>query len=79
MTEANQFTLLEITHRHGNDFSLHRSEEGARRALYVYIDQWWDEWVDDPSIPEDVDEAIKIYFDAAPGEDAYFHSVRLED
>ena len=73
MTVAKEtLILLEVTHRHGNDFSLHRSEAGARNDLYSYVVQWWEEWMGDAPLPNDDEVAIDAYFEAASEQENYY-------
>ena len=71
-TLANLF-ILQISHKHGEDLSLHTTEDKAKDALYEYCCQWWDEWGELPWDDENGsgchlmnrDEAIEMYFEAA--------------
>lgn len=64
--------VLTISHRHGDDTTLHPTEEAARAALAEFARQWWHEIADydgraAPGVtgppPDDDDEAIRIYFE----------------
>lgn len=65
--------VLIIQHKHGEDISVHSSEEYARNELYDYICNWWGEWDELPwdedkecnKLPENRDEAIDMYFEVA--------------
>jgi hypothetical protein len=61
-----------ISHRHGDDTTLHPTEQAAHVALAEFARQWWHEITDydgraDPGVtgppPDDDDEAIQIYFE----------------
>ena len=57
--------LLTIGHKHGEDTSVHSTEESANDVLYDYVAQWWSEvedHVEDGEMPEDQLEAISLYF-----------------
>jgi hypothetical protein len=56
--------VLVIEHRHGTDVTIHRSEGGARRTLYGFVDQWWtDEMPPGKECPANPHDAIYEYFD----------------
>lgn len=66
---------LTISHKHGEDTSVHLTEETAKDALHAYVQQWWSEragMLSAPDVPEDVpedrDEAISLYFTEHPNE-----------
>jgi len=54
-----------ITHRHGNDVLVARSEAGINGKVYDFVSDWWDDEVEDPEnnpLPEDHAEAVSRYF-----------------
>jgi hypothetical protein len=65
--------VLAISHRHGDDITLHPSDEAARAALAQFAGQWWPEVEGRVSAPGDKpapdmppgddDEVTRIYFD----------------
>lgn len=61
--------VLCIEHRHGNDISVHTSEEEARDDLAGFVGDWWYE-IDEPVDTSDMerDAAIDFYFEHQPGE-----------
>lgn len=75
-TEPDTYVLT-ISHRHGDDTTLHPNKKAAHAALAEFARQWWHEITDydgraDPGVtgppPEDDDEAIQIYFEHQDGE-----------
>lgn len=48
--------VVTIEHKHGTDTAVHRTEEGAQRALQGYVDRWAEE----EGVSNDIDE----YFEA---------------
>lgn len=58
---------LLISHRHGEDVTIHTTEVGARGTLAAYVRTWWVE--DGPGakrgepLPDDPDTAVGAYFD----------------
>ncbi|WP_396908908.1 hypothetical protein [Mycolicibacterium sp.] len=71
--------LLKIGHRHGEDTSVHSSDDSALQDLAGFVTQYWNEvagrtyLVDDEEctvpveMPDDPAEAVRIYFAAHPG------------
>jgi hypothetical protein len=65
--------VLVISHRHGNDITVHRTKEEADGALYLYCVQWWDEYMVNANgsvkkMPKNPDVVVERYFEAAEGE-----------
>lgn len=64
-----QVWVLNINHKHGNDISVHSTEEKMKDVLYNYVVQYWSDWMEDSDgKPIDIDkykrdEAIERYFD----------------
>lgn len=70
-----QVWILRIDHRHGDNSSVHRSQEGAYAALAAYVrTQWEDEMPKDEQLPSTPDEAVDAYF-ARMNERDEFYSV----
>lgn len=61
-------TYLLISHRHGEDVTVHWTHEHAENAVYEYVVQWWS--VDDCTVPADPREAVEKYF-AEAGDEWY--------
>jgi hypothetical protein len=61
---------LAIVNREGIDVTVHPNKASADAELYAYMKEWWAREVGDEPMPDDVDEAAKIYFEAAEEEDA---------
>ena len=58
--------VLLINHKHGQNISVHATEEGAQQALHAYCRDWWDEGIiEQYGKPEDLsrEEFIDAYFD----------------
>ena len=58
--------VLLINHRHGSNICVHVTEEGAKKALYEYCREWWDDAISEQyGKPEELgrDELIDAYFD----------------
>lgn len=63
---ASRVYVLEISHRHGTDHDVYRTEEGALRALAAYVRSYWSE-VEQAAGPLEGltdEEAIDAYFEA---------------
>lgn len=58
-------TTLIIIHKHGEEVSVHFTEDGAHKALYYWVVDWWDELddVDDVSVFTEEEEAVEYYFE----------------
>ena len=54
-----------ISHKHGNNFYLSKTEEGLRNIIYNYVVEYWEF---EQEIPADKEDAITLYFDLMPGE-----------
>jgi hypothetical protein len=72
MDPQHEACILTVSHRHGNDTTLHADEQAARVALAQFARQWWHEIADyegraSPGVtgppPDDDDETIRMYFD----------------
>ena len=66
-TEIRAVWILVIDNKYGTHTSAHRSEEGAKQALYAYCTEWWDEGIDEQYgllASMNRDDAIDAYFDA---------------
>lgn len=71
---------LVVTHRHGEDLTLHATVEGAMENLREYVGTWWSEAVgrsvgsSDPlpeDMPDDLHEAIEAYFSAMEDDEGW--------
>jgi hypothetical protein len=60
--------ILRISHRHGSDVTVHRTQDGAMDALYQYVYQWWSSEGLRGRCPENRDRAIARYFEAQADE-----------
>jgi len=56
--------VLVIDHEHGQNITVHPTDEDARKTLYEYVEENWD--LGD-FIPDDEGEAIDKYFEDAAG------------
>lgn len=55
--------VLIISHPHGENVSVHRTEGGALAALLDYVMEWWHDVMDGEPPPKDWKDAIDIYFE----------------
>lgn len=58
--------VTSIEHKHGTNFYVNRSKQGAVNALYDYVEEWWDEAVPagcGPISDYDKATAIEMYFE----------------
>jgi hypothetical protein len=75
--------ILAYTHRHGDDITVHRTQESAFIALSEICDEYWDEAVEraeDPESitkPSDRQQKIDLYFDLM--RDDEFWSIDFRD
>lgn len=53
--------VLVISHKHGEDVSVHRTNEGAMEELYQFVQEWWESRMEGP-LPSDKADAISAYF-----------------
>lgn len=70
-----------VSHRHGENRSVHVTSAGAWSELAKYAREWWTEVTDDlglPSPPQDNEEVVKAYFDAHDSEDYTLEVVPLQ-
>lgn len=75
-----RFWLLSISHRHGEDYTLDCTQEGAWRALEAYCDQSWAETgLSDEEQPEDRRAFIRAYFEEMEDESFTIAEIPLED
>lgn len=76
--ESTTLWVLTIDHKHGDNTSIHLSEEDAKDELYEYVTRWWSEITgsiqrDIPEVPpEDKAEAVRLYFE---GHDYEYFSI----
>ena len=73
--------VLSISHRHGEDYWVHRTEDGAWNSLATWVRECWDEVFDeDEPIDRVTDEDIvDSYFDRRQGETWDLDRVALLD
>ena len=55
-----------ISHRHGDNFYVSRTEEDLKKQIAEYCRDWWGEFCTD-ECPADDQEAIDTYFGEAEG------------
>jgi hypothetical protein len=69
---SEKLVLLAITHDHGADHMLARTEQDARALLHAFVTRWWDyEARSRPlpaKMPSDPDDAIRVYFEQVKDE-----------
>lgn len=57
--------LVHIEHRHGDELSVHRSEQSAWSEVYEWVaTSWYSEYAVEGDLPTDHQEAISTYFEA---------------
>lgn len=57
--------LVHIEHRHGDELSVHRSEQSAWNEVYEWVAVcWYSEDAVEGDLPTNHDEAISTYFEA---------------
>lgn len=56
--------LAQIEHKHGDELSVHRSEQSAWNEVYEYVATCWYGESIDGDLPTDHQEAISAYFEA---------------
>ncbi len=67
--------VLEVTHKHGADITVHATERSARETLAAYCLDWWEplfteeNWVDPETLSED--QVIQQYFEAVDGHESF--------
>ena len=71
MNDENMWVLM-VEHRHGTDVSIHRTEQGAKDALTVYVDYWWGREFPGAAAPADDNERVTEYFERIHDE---FHTI----
>ena len=59
--------VARISHRHGDDIYVSATGAGMDRQIYAYVEQNWSDFAetDAGAVPEDVQEAIRCYFEMA--------------
>lgn len=65
--------VLVISHRHGDNVTVHTTEEGAHGELAAYCDERWNSWEHPTTAtkPEDNQELIDGYFETVSGDESY--------
>jgi len=51
-----------ISHRHGDNVYVSRTEEGLNKQVANFCREWWHEIDDAVTIPKDDNEVIELYF-----------------
>jgi enoyl-[acyl-carrier-protein] reductase (NADH) len=54
-----------LHHKHGADIFVGWTEDEVYAKVYEYVKEWWEDFVHDRDLPEDHEEAISAYFEAA--------------
>jgi hypothetical protein len=73
--------VLSISHRHGEDISVHQTDKGANAALAAYCAEYWDECDqngEDHDKPDDIDDLITQYFDGTDNESYEIRCLTLQ-
>lgn len=73
--------VLSISHRHGEDHWVHRTEDGAWNSLAAWVRECWDEVFDEDEPIDRVadDDIVDRYFDRRQGETWDLDRVALLD
>ena len=88
MVEPQIVWIVEYVHKHGNDLSVHRTEEGARQRAISIVQEYWDDIErflrPDEEMPKMTDTYadVETYFSFLEenGEESlYLHDLPLED
>ena len=58
-----------VHHKHGSDIFVGWTEAQVNAKLYVYVQEWWEDFVHDRDVPKNKDKAISDYFEAAADEE----------
>ena len=77
--KAKNVHALLISHRHGTDVNVAKSEKGAMKLLYEYVEEEWHDFMGDAPMPEDRDKAIAAYFEEAgecAGREEFYSIIR---
>jgi len=82
----NSVWVLTILHRHGQDITIHATQDSAHRWLHNYVEEWWDELetrpVDEGLVPWVVEpDGTKVLANFGDVEDpvtTYFDAVEDE-
>lgn len=59
---------LRISTEHGDDVSLHTSEEDADAGAFAFVEEWWDRELPGTTMPTDKHKAVSAYFNNVDGE-----------
>jgi hypothetical protein len=56
---------LVISHRHGSNVNIYRTDEDARAAPADYVDDWWDREMAKFEMrrPDDSEQMVSLYFE----------------
>lgn len=60
--------VLTISHRHGDNTTLHPTEAAAHAALAEFARRWWTETGMPAGPPDDDEEAVRLYFERQEAE-----------
>lgn len=73
--------VLSISHRHGEDHWVHRTEDGAWNSLTAYVRECWDEVFDEDEPIDGVadEDIVDRYFDRRQSENWDLDCVALLD
>ena len=67
MRKINTVFVTVVNHRHGTDIWVNKTNKGALRALYKYVQEWWEDSGVPGKCPEETSNrgrqmAIETYF-----------------
>jgi len=79
--------VLAIEHRHGTELSVHRTDTSAYKAVFEWVQEWWDNEMPVTSIhpphrpimPTDHTKAIGAYFENVDNEDYIIVQSTIQD
>lgn len=78
LLDAAVLVVLIIDHKYGQDISIHATEDSARKSLYEWASQWWDELNGVDDISEFTQQqAVDCYFENH-GRESYAIDVGVE-
>src|SRR5690242_20173653 len=59
--EARKVWVLVVDQKHGTEITVHRTQEGAGKAIFAYCDQFWAQQFAEDRPPDD--ELVRVYWD----------------
>lgn len=71
-TEPQRVCVLGITTKYGDDIYVHRTHDGAHRALVGFVDSWWEQEMDGAPRPASDADAVAQYFDKNGDYESYY-------